>query len=226
MNFLAHYILASDRDSAAFHLGALLPDMARRAGVSLDPSRLFHKDASDFEEMRAGIHLHWHADRHFHNSAFFHEGYLLWKNELEPGIGHMNRKFFLYHLLFEMWLDRLLMRSNEVHAPAMYNSLLRLDERDIAGFSGRFLSDSPGRLQETVSDFKERKFILQYAENERFAAIASGVFAHATGQQPDQELKSLLMEVLPGFDQEHALPVEAEWQKFQKELLTGWKYPF
>jgi hypothetical protein len=219
MNFLAHFILARNRKSPEYHLGALLPDLARRAGIPISKGDFVEINSGGHKDILEGMQLHWLADRHFHNSSLFQEGCNLWKSEIGRDVEGLNRKFFLYHLLFEMWLDRLLLEKHPEAGDEMYESLYQVHEPGFRQFSLDHASDPEFRILSTLQDFQERKFILHYSAEERFAGIATGVFAHITRQAPDPGLKEYLLNKLPSLDR-HGDVFLAAWEEFKEKLLS------
>lgn len=225
MNFLAHFLLASRRKSADFHLGALLPDFGRRAGIPLQAAAFKNDEERDFPELLAGMHLHWQADKAFHGSDLFSEGYELWKTETEADLTGLRRKFFLYHLLFEMWLDRILMDVNPLHALWMYESLARIDEDKLQHFSKTRARDSGQGLFRTLEDFRNRRFLLDYQDPEKFAGIAAGVFFHATGQARNDLLRPYLISKVESMDGHREIFLR-KWEVFEKKFMDAWQYPY
>jgi len=221
MNFLAHYILASQIENPDFHTGAILPDIVRRAGFQLSKSVLPEEFPAQLELLMSGMDLHWFSDKHFHDSAFFWNGYNLWKDQIGFQISGVNRKFFLYHLLFEMWLDRILQEANPDVGPAMYASLQKADPNLIRLFSFDILGDHTQKIQATLTDFNQRKFVLDYTDDLKFSGIASGVFAHATKQNQDTELRDLISKSVLKMDR-YSEPVLKDWDLFSKKLIQDW----
>jgi len=224
MNFLAHYMLASKRDSPEYHLGSLFPDFGRRAGIPLLETSFAEKESGPYSELIAGMKLHWFADREFHSSDLFSTGYHLWKTEIAEDISGVHRKFFLYHLLFEMWLDRILMNHNSESATRMYESLERVDGPFIQQFSLEKTEDSENKLLQTLDDFRRRQFILAYEDPGKFAGIAAGVFAHATRQSRSEELRHYLDKKLPDFDRHQEL-ILRKWEEFERDFSKEWQFP-
>jgi|GEM_PF-6306765 hypothetical protein len=225
MNFLAHFLLAQHRDSPDFHLGSIFPDFGKRAGVPLQQSAFAGMVPGRHAELLGGMHLHWYADRLFHNSELFTSGYQLWKTEFGSGISGLHRSFFLYHLLFEMWLDRILMQANPGAAFSMYQSLDCVNNSDVIDFALVYTPDQDKRLFHTTEDFRNRKFILQYENPEKFAGIASGVFAHATGQVRNDELRLFISGLLLRIDR-HSESYLRKWDKFAESCLAQWQFPY
>ncbi len=186
MNFLAHFLLAKSSREDDFLIGSLLPDIARRAGFQLTASKLKDVDGRIYSELISGMELHWMADKKFHQSDLFNLGVALWKVHLEKRFPGVERKFFLFHLLFEMWLDRLLLSRTPSHGLEMYDALSIADTETLALFSRQVLEDRSQSLVKTYQGFVRRKFILDYQDEILFARTATEVFSYVT-QQPWRE---------------------------------------
>lgn len=217
MNFFAHFLLARQVDSPLFHCGSLLPDIAKRAGVSIVDKQIepfFHL----YPHLIEGIRLHWHSDRLFHQSSLFEFATQAWKIRLESSeLKTVSKKFFLNHLLAEMWLDRVLLEKHQGVGMEMYSSLEKVSFPELSQFSSLALNDHSGKLESTFSQFSKRKFILAYPDKLRFSEIASGVFGQVT-QQPDTRfLMSIIGEVLEKLKSEEE-PLLSHWNDFKGQF--------
>lgn len=219
MNFLAHFELTIGDESPEFQLGGLLPDMAKRAGFQLTSHKITTEHENRFPDLVRGIRLHWLADKHFHQSILFETGNLLWKNALaEVGFPETQRKFFFYHLLFEMWLDRILIKQ-DVESPAfMYAQLGRVDLSRIEGFSNQVFGENQSQLLSVFRNFTERKFIAAYADASSFANMASGIFGHITHQQDTKKLINPILSALKVLDGNED-KIYRMWMEFRAGLL-------
>jgi hypothetical protein len=222
LNFLAHFLTAYPHPEDDVLIGALLPDIAKRAGVGLNAGKIKEEKGLIFHPLLSGIRLHWFADKKFHQSNLFQLGVALWKAHLEKRFPGAERKFFLFHLLFEMWLDRLLLQQQPHVGLEMYDSLKIADTENLNLFSSRSLGDRKGSLVKTYQGFVEKRFVLDYADPERFARIGTEVFGYVT-QQPFQEqwvspvLDSLLE--LQRFEAD----VLYIWELFLSDLKSDWE---
>ena len=219
MNFLAHFDLSHAAASSAFQLGALLPDMLGRAGLKLNQSQVDPEKLSRYPDLWAGMQLHWRADRHFHPSSFFVLGNELWKNALhQNGVLAVHKKFFLYHLIFEMWLDHIILKKNPGLADRMYAGLDVLDLSEINHFAEHVLQDRQSKLLAVVQDFRSRKFILDYADVYQFSGIASGVFGYVTGQKVGKSLMDPILQALESLSSSED-QIYLHWLEFKDQIL-------
>lgn len=217
MNFFAHYLLAKHKNSPSYHCGALLPDIAKRAGFLLlekqvQPFYANHRDLID------GIRLHWLSDRLFHQSELFQFASSMWKNQLEfADLKGITKTFFLTHLLAEMWLDRVLLSQFPFGGKEMYESLDKVSGHDIKEFSKLILGDQEGKLASTVIQFSKRKFILAYPNPLEFSEIASGVFGHVTKQTDTQFLVPIVQNTLEILSKKEAA-LFSNWKSFSQQF--------
>lgn len=216
MNFLAHYLLAESGPSAQYRLGGLFPDLARRAGFRLLP---YHLESLEdrYEHLISGIQLHWRADQVFHSSTLFKFAENAWKQALSNQSIGVEKQFFLRHLLAEMWLDRVLLKSNPEKGPDMYQHLDQISRQEILDFSNETVQDKNGKVLHTFEQFMHRKFILAYADAERFSEIGSGVFFHTTFQPPNAELKYQIGNGLNSLSDQEGLLLQ-HWSNFRQHF--------
>lgn len=221
LNFLAHFLAAQPIGEEDFLIGSLLPDITRRAGVTLSSLKIRNEKGQLFAPLLHGIEFHWFADKKFHQSNLFQLGVALWKVHLEKRFPGVERKFFLFHLLFEMWLDRLLLSEDPGRGTDMYDSLALTDTEVLALFSKNTLGDRNGVILKTYQSFLTRKFVLDYASEQQFARLATEVFSYVT-QQPWKE--SWMEPVLAGMDdlKKFESDVLYIWELFLQELREEW----
>lgn len=193
MNFLAHFLLTDEADPPEYQLGTLLPDIAKRAGIVVKPGDLA-ENREIFQALSYGMALHWKADRIFHNSTLFKTGVSLWKEVLLGRISpQINKTFFLYHLLLEMWMDKLLMTRYPQADVLMYKRLETVDAGLLARFTSICFGDREGKIVRAFQGFMKRRFVSHYRQADHFAQIATDVFGHVTHQPIVPELKDQIV---------------------------------
>lgn len=192
----------------------MLPDIARRAGFTLHEKQV-QPLYEQFPDLIDGIRLHWEADRIFHQSELFQFASQVWKSELEKfPMDSVERKFFLVHLLAEMWLDRVLLNLYPDEGQQLYRSMEQVDIQELRQFALKALDDKDGKLLQTVGLFAKRKFILAYAEAETFSDIAVGVFGHVTHQEVNPMVQKAIFSALPQLENQHENLI-AMWDDFR-----------
>lgn len=222
MNFLAHFLLARPNDDDDFLIGSLLPDLARRAGIQMAGNKLKLVEGQLFSGLKTGIEFHWFADKKFHNSNLFNLGVALWKVHLEKKFPGVERKFFLFHLLFEMWLDRLLLSRTPHSGHDMYDVLSLADVDTLELFAVQHLGDRNKQILKTFQGFVGRKFILDYQDEDQFAGIATEVFSHVTQQPWSERWRKPVVESLVEL-QKYESDVLYIWDLFSGELKRDWE---
>jgi hypothetical protein len=221
LNYLAHFLLAYPSKDDDFLIGALLPDIARRANVQISSNRLKEVKGQLYSGLKSGIELHWLADKKFHQSHLFNLGVALWKVHLEKRFPGVERKFFLFHLLFEMWLDRLLLARKPGAGTDMYDTLTLAEQETLVLFSTHHLADRSQQLVKTFQGFIKRKFLLDYQYEDSFARISTEVFAYVTQQPWQENWQQPVMETLVDL-QKFEADVLYIWDVFEADLKSDW----
>jgi len=220
MNFLAHYQLAADLETSPhFFAGAILPDIAKRAGFST-PNSLLKDQQSAYINLYNGLKFHLEADRFFHNSFLFKEGMEQWKTGLDEKRLKSSKTFFLHHLLFEMWLDRILLHENPEAGIEMYQNLERVESHFLNQFSRSFYTDETGKIQSVFEGFLQRKFVLSYTSDIHFNQIAKGVFENVTNQKSQPELLEILGEKLLEMETRKS-QFFSHWNEFKSDFFKS-----
>ena len=190
MNFLAHHVLATRFLTPAnplppFVVGCVLPDLLPLAAdrVRLRPALVERQPATSDEEaaLRAGVLVHLATDAAFHRTTAFAEaqataGRLLDEAAFE---GIRVRRFFLAHVLTELALDAVLLRSNPAVADEFYAAFAAADRASVTRWTetaaGRPLPNLPGVL----TRFNRSQYLYQYREDEGVATGLSHLCARA-----------------------------------------------
>jgi hypothetical protein len=221
LNYLAHFLLAAPSNDDDFLIGSLLPDIARRANVQISSNRLKEVQGQLYSGLKSGIELHWMADKKFHQSNLFNLGVALWKVHLEKRFPGVERKFFLFHLLFEMWLDRLLLARKPESGTDMYDTLALADPETLGLFSSHHLGDRSQQLVQTFQGFVKRKFILEYEHEASFSRISTEVFAYVTQQPWQEKWQQPVIDTLEEL-QKFETDVLYIWDVFEADLMSDW----
>lgn len=164
MNFLSHYFVRSRPKDPLFNLGLILPDLFRGS------IRQFELTLPGQNSLLEGCLAHIKDDKQFHASLFFEQGAEACLHELKlaPGLEEVERKWFLAHILFEMLMDRLLVR----HLPGLclrfYADLESVDKSEVNAFlKAHYVSDSEVLLRR-LELFTRAAYIRNYTDNNLF----------------------------------------------------------
>ena len=120
-----------------------------------------------------------------------------WKEQLHSLVpADISKTFFLYHLLFEMWLDRVLMSEQPDADQQMYFALEKVNTMSLKEFAVQVLDDRKTQLVESFRGFQRRRFVSQYRKPETFAEIALGVFGDVTTQTINRKFRDNMVQGL------------------------------
>ncbi|RMG24032.1 MAG: hypothetical protein D6730_13330 [Bacteroidetes bacterium] len=136
MNYFSHYFLDKDRTDSLFFVGVMTPDListfnrSRRLKAGRLPIVIEHEATEEQLSFYNGVLRHFEVDDVFHNSDFFHRETRLITHTLKEGFGkeHIPRAFFISHILFELMLDRILIKQ---HSSLLYAFYRHFQEKDI-----------------------------------------------------------------------------------------------
>ncbi len=191
MNYLCHYFVdANPSESPEYHLGLVLPDLARGQIKGLNKAD-FKKD-----NLLRGCYKHLQADKRFHHSHFFEVGS---KQCIEfikklPFTNTIERKWFIGHVLFEMLLDRLLVQHFNDVAPSFYTQLKTIDEQLLNNFLVEFNCPDIARFMKGFNHFRTAAYIANYPDNNLFAYSLSRVMKRVGLPELSFSDKVVLME--------------------------------
>jgi len=181
LNYLSHYYIDNQPGNLYFNSALFLPDFARNY------TRKFNNEIqglTPFEtQLQLGCLAHLNADKIFHPSSFFKKYNEIIAYELNKynSLSHIPRKWFLAHILFEMLLDRLIVKSNIAIAHQFYNDLEKIDTKILENFVLHFSNKNVAQLIKNFEHFCKAKYLYGYAQNENFVYALSRVFKSGTG---------------------------------------------
>src|SRR4051812_41029834 len=113
MNLLSHAFMARARDEDLYLFGTSLPDLLPMYDRSLRVESLIKfliQIDANYRPLQDGIQHHLAIDRRFHSSTFFNNGQKKIRIGLQTITDIPVKRFFLAHILFEMLLDRFLLK--------------------------------------------------------------------------------------------------------------------
>lgn len=128
-----------------------------------------------------GCQQHYHDDKIFHQSWFFNYGNSVF-TELVKQInfeGNINRKWFLGHVFFELYVDRFLV----LHLPKLvnkfYNDLLAVDVEILKSFLTCFNCIDVEASTKIFLNFSKVQYIKNYPDNNLFIYSLSRIMMRA-----------------------------------------------
>ncbi len=193
MNFLAHYVIAtrfltSVHPLSAYVAGTALPDLLPLAAerVRLRPAQLERATAqTEFEAaLSAGVSAHLATDAAFHKTKAFADaqaevGRILADAEFA---GIRVRRFFAAHVLTELALDAVLLRSEPMLAGDFYAAFAAADWSAVTQWTEKVTGKPLPNLSLVLTRFARSGYLRGYAEDGGVATGFSNVCRRA-GQE-------------------------------------------
>ncbi len=192
MNFLAHYVIAtrylkSVEPLTAYVVGTALPDLLPLAAerVRLRPAQLEQAAArTEFgAALGAGVSVHLATDAAFHKSAAFAKAQAEASHLLvEAGFeGIRVRRFFAAHVLTEMALDAVLLRSEPALADNFYAVFAAADRAAVTRWAEELTERPLPNLPSVLTRFVRSGYLRGYANDEGVATEFS-ILCRRAGQ--------------------------------------------
>jgi hypothetical protein len=192
LNYLSHYYIDSKEGNYYYNSALFLPDFVRNyaKGFEYEQKGL---DANQLQ-LQLGCKAHLKADKVFHPSSFFKNYSQLVNSELQQfkPLAHLNRKWFLAHILFEMLIDRLLINHFPDTCHAFYNDLSSIDTNTLEKFVMSYSFKNIDQLMRNFKHFCEVKYLFGYTYNDSFVFSIARVYKQAANIEMSMGDKYLL----------------------------------
>lgn len=162
MNLIGH-LACAERLPPDARLGAILPDLLSLYDRGVRPIRLLQGSGGGAvaRVLRDGVRFHYHVDSHFHRSPLFRDGSRVLRERLAAAGGAPGlKRFAAAHVLFELFLDHLLVAEDAGHLAAFYGALERRGE----GALEALLAGLPALDWGAFSGFIGRLAALRFAD--------------------------------------------------------------
>jgi hypothetical protein len=184
VNFLSHFYHDYPIGDPNFAAGVILPDIlsnySSRTGmvVKLHPNKLVYTDIPDLKAISEGVKRHYFVDAYFHESDFFHQNTAAITQRIKNDDFSCfdKRLYAISHVLLEVVLDRTLLNSKPEVCDSMYSII---EQVDIQAISRLMLLNSsagePDGIAHHFKVFRDRKFLYDYAIDERLTGIINGI---------------------------------------------------
>ncbi len=179
MNYLSHFYVHERPGNAYFNTGLVLPDLARSYVKRFSNATVY--DDPQHVELQLGCMQHYADDKAFHSSSFFEEGTAACIAEIKETLfdGVMERRWFIGHILFEMLLDRLLVRHQPAVANRFYDQLDQTGTEKLHEFLKLNEATKSEKLMENFGHFRRARYIRNYTDNNLFVYSLSRVLLRA-----------------------------------------------
>ncbi len=203
MNYLSHYFIDFKQDNYYFNSALFLPDFARgyAKGFYKIKTNLLVQET----QLHQGCLAHIQADKIFHPSQFFKKYSDIINYELqqfEP-LAHINRKWFLAHILMEMMVDRLLVKFFPTVCHSFYHDLNQIDTKILHQFVLRFSNKSIDPFIKQFKHFCEVRYLFGYAIDDSFVYSVARVFKYGSGIEMTMSDKFFLKKLINNLEQIH-----------------------
>lgn len=179
MNYLSHFYISNKPGNSYYNLGLILPDISRGFVKSFKSEPTFTHES--FIWLQQGCLQHYADDKTFHASNFFKNGSeLCTKLVNKAGFSNaINRKWFLGHVLFELFVDRVLVRHVNNVADEFYKNLQEIDYNLLHQFLTLHQCTDATRVTTAVKNFTQAKYIKNYTDNNLFVYSLTRIMMRA-----------------------------------------------
>lgn len=180
LNYLSHYYIDHQLSNHYYNAALFLPDFTRKC------ARGYEVQSPDLNNNQLALQLgcisHLKADKAFHSSVFFKKYSQQLNIELQnfKPLAHLNRKWFLAHIIFEMLIDRLLVKYFPGTCHSFYNDLNQIDTKTLNNFVLRFSYKNIDSFIQNFNHFCKVKYLFGYAFDEGFIYSIVRVYKEAT----------------------------------------------
>ncbi|MBC7383553.1 MAG: hypothetical protein H7296_11290 [Bacteroidia bacterium] len=180
MNYLSHFYIHQKPNDPYFNAGLILPDLGR-SFVKTFKEVLINPADLNLCAISNGCLQHYEADKLFHGSEFFKWGTLICTEELKDL--HFNnvveKRWFIGHILFEMLLDRLLVRHQPQVLTDFYDQIQLADLNQIKEFFILSKVNRKEKLLQYFNHFRKVQYIRSYIDTNLFVYSLSRVLIRA-----------------------------------------------
>lgn len=179
MNYLSHFYISSKPDNYYYNLGLILPDISRGYVKTFKHEPILNDE--ELYWLQQGCLQHYTDDKTFHASEFFKQGSEIC-TQLVNNAGfssEINRKWFLGHVLFELYVDRALVMHINKLATTFYNNLQQIDYTKLHRFLTLHQCTDAERVTTAVKNFTQAAYIKNYTDNNLFVYSLTRIMMRA-----------------------------------------------
>ena len=179
LNYLSHFYIHQLGENPQYTSGLIFPDLAR--GFVKKPGNLTLESYAHLEDFAKGCQQHYAADKIFHASAFFHWGTQQCTQMVKAAQfeSEVQRRWFIGHILFELLLDRILVRHQPKVAIDFYENLQKLEQNHLQEFISLHDHKEKDRFLRFFEHFRIASYIKNYTDNNLFAYSLSRIMMKA-----------------------------------------------
>lgn len=169
MNYISHFYFFEKSGNPWYNTGLVLPDLVAAYNRNRFERHLKEPETPHLVQLYAGIQSHYLGDRMFHGSGFFTESVHYVKEILiDAGLDKERLRIsFLAHIVFEMTIDRIILKSDHEIGTRFYENLEEVNPSILLNYVDTHAHTGAGWL-ELFSNFKKHRFLFGYIINESF----------------------------------------------------------
>ncbi len=169
MNYLSHYYFDQHSNDPELILGGLLPDLVHsfEKKGTLKPTKHLTELGQDppMASLLRGWERHKAIDKYFHGAEFFVRETEYLKVQLREVFTNPGPYiFFMAHILLELCLDSLLVRTRRVDPQKVYDELGKIAPDTLERFFTIAESTNPAGFYLYLQNFIRQGFLLSYGE--------------------------------------------------------------
>jgi hypothetical protein len=120
----------------------------------------------------------------------------------EP-LAHFNRKWFLSHIIFEMLIDRLLVKHFPSACHSFYSDLDAIDTKILEEFVLRYSYKNIDQFMRNFKHFCEVKYLFAYVFNDSFVFSIARVYKQATTIEMSMSDRFFIKEFIIKIEQQY-----------------------
>lgn len=220
MNYFSHYFFDRIDGNHYYNAGLILPDFARSAEgeKNIKTQLKFDKEKQpEFHFLNKGSKAHYATDGFFHNCDFFKHNNQLFEDLF---IEHQfpregQRLWFISHILFEMVLDRVLIRLHRGKLDDFYTSLRTVSLQVVIDFLALSGKDGTGRFTQFWKGFLEAQYLQYYLVDDKLVYSLNRILLRTKQPELTEQQAAVLTQIVHIAEKD----IEQQLPDFQKEFL-------
>ena len=212
MNFLSHYFRIKDTNPY-YKIGAAIPDIYPKFSFYfnkyLAKENLEEETNQTFQCISKGILKHYDDDVIFHQreefKAFLHEMIVFMQNH--PYLKDIQRKNFLAHIFYEIWLDHLIVLNYPGIEKDFYNDLSLIDKSIIESFVEKKINDKVANqlFLKQFSSFTKHEYMRFYSDKEILIKALNQVTGKISKWEKNQNTTNAFLEFMEQINNKYTL---------------------
>lgn len=169
MNYISHFYFFEKPGNPWYNTGLVLPDLVAAYKRSRFDRHLKESDSHHLIQLHEGIQSHFLADRRFHSSELFSQSVHHVKEILvNAGLDKERLRIsFLAHIVFEMVLDRIILKRDHEIGTRFYENLEEVNPTILLQYVNTNANTGEGWM-DLFTNFKKHRFLFGYIINESF----------------------------------------------------------